>query len=232
MTEVFTCESPFVTLDNRRSRPVLPTTAESLNHRHRQLLPPHLLRGRTVLDLGCCIGATGHWALSLGASSYTGVEHQAEYSRQAQDLLGGSPAVRVLCRDATDFAAERPGRYDIVAMLGVAHGLYDPLALIRDGCAMAEQFVCFEDFGRDEQAPVLLANPSVPMPLAGERAGTRGFGWWFSPAAMELVFRFLGFAPDMRPVFLTDTRWLCRYRRVSEVARSAAYSDVKVPWAP
>ena len=228
---VFADDSLFVTRDNRRGRPLLPVTAESLNRRHGLLFPPKVVAGRSVLDLGCCIGATGHWCMTLGAARYTGVEHQAGYARQAARLLRGWSAARVVRRDAVSFAAADRGRYDVVAMLGVAHGLYDPLALIRDAAACARRYFCFEDFGPLSGDPVLVPWPGSRMNVAGEAAeDARGFGWRISAAAMEAIMAFLGFAADIKPVARTAERWLCRYVRVGAPAEAAAYSETRVPW--
>jgi hypothetical protein len=70
------------------------------------------------------------------------------------------------------------------------------------------------------------------MPIAGEFAGTRGFGWMINPAAMRLIMECLGFEPDMEPSFITESRWLCRYRRAGEPQPSAAYAKDKRAWKP
>ena len=88
---VFTEDSPFVLADNRRRRPVLPTTAAALNRRHGLLFPERVVAGARVLDLGCCIGATGAWVQAQGAAQYVGVEHQERYVEKARQLLAFWP---------------------------------------------------------------------------------------------------------------------------------------------
>lgn len=60
-----------------------PVTYDWMIQRHTALLPQELIHGKSVLDLGCCVGATGAWALELGAASYTGVEIQKKFVDQA-----------------------------------------------------------------------------------------------------------------------------------------------------
>ena len=62
--------------DNRKHRQRNPITKRTLEAKFGVLLPAWLVKGRTVLDLGSCIGAAGQWSLFHGAASYTGVEVQ------------------------------------------------------------------------------------------------------------------------------------------------------------
>ena len=77
----------FVDEDNRQFRTHNPVTKEQMRNKHEVLFPEHLIKGKTVLDLGSCLGATGHWCLSHGAAHYTGVEVQKEYAALAAKLL-------------------------------------------------------------------------------------------------------------------------------------------------
>jgi hypothetical protein len=228
---VFSADSPFVLRDSRRHRPVLPTTAESLNFRHEILLPGRVVTGASLLDLGCCIGATGHWVLGRGASSYLGVEMQAGFAEVAAELLAGSPNARIACMDSEHFLEESQERFDIVCALGLVHGLFDPILTLRRAAHRARTYFCFEDFGNHLSMPALVVEPSTPMPVAGEQAGTIGFGWSFSPEALSLVMKFLGFERDCAETFVSGNRWMCRYRRVRNTEeQSASYAKVKRSW--
>lgn len=231
MLSVFDDESPFVLRDSRRHRPVLPTTAQSLNFKHGLLLPGAVVSGASLLDLGCCIGATGHWALSHGATSYVGVELQAGFADVAAELLAGDPRASILRVDSEQFLDESPEQFDIVCALGLVHGLFDPIFTLRRAARRARHYLCFEDFGQNQPAPALIVEPLTPMPLAGEQAGTVGFGWSFSPQAMVPIMEFLGFEPDGAETFVSSNRWLCRYRRVRATeGHSASYAKVRRSW--
>lgn len=89
MTEHFFDDYPeFIELDSRVNRKHHgPVTAESMSKRHEAMMPETLVTGKTVLDLGCWMGASGHWALAHGASHYTGVEIQPSLVETGQRLL-------------------------------------------------------------------------------------------------------------------------------------------------
>ncbi len=227
---VFTEDSPFVLADNRRRRPVLPTTAAALNRRHGLLFPERVVAGARVLDLGCCIGATGAWVQAQGAARYVGVEHQERYVEKARQLLAFWPQAELVRSDVVEYLPSAAGQFEVVALLGVLHGLYDPLALLNAAARASTRYVCVEDFGPPLDAPVLVADDAMRMPIAGELAGTIGFGWQLSPGAVGALMRFLGFARDMEPVFIASDRWLCRYLRVAEPGESAAYSSRRSDW--
>ena len=57
----------FASEDERQRRSLNPVTAATLVGKCACLLPPDLVRDRTVLDLGACLGAMCHWALMCGA---------------------------------------------------------------------------------------------------------------------------------------------------------------------
>ena len=62
-------------------------TADRMFYRNSLSLPREKLQGKSVLDLGCCVGASGAWALENGASSYTGVELQSDFVAHANANL-------------------------------------------------------------------------------------------------------------------------------------------------
>lgn len=227
---LFTEDSPFVLRDSRRTRPLLPTTAQGLNHKHDLLLPRHVVDGKTVLDLGCCLGATGYWVVKHGASRYLGLELQDGFAQIGRELLMDIPQAAVETRDTLAYLEQPDEQFDVVCVLGLVHGLYDPLAVIRQAAACTRTYLCFEDFGPDHPEAVMLPDHGMRMPQAGVEGGTRGFGWMISPKAMHSIMDFLGFAPDMDALFLTEGRWLCRYVRQRDEAKSASYSDEKISW--
>jgi SAM-dependent methyltransferase len=51
------------------------------------LVPREVVSGRTVLDLGACIGAMCHWSLSAGAVRAVAVECQADFCVRSAELL-------------------------------------------------------------------------------------------------------------------------------------------------
>jgi hypothetical protein len=228
--DLFTDTSPFVELDNRRFRPILATSAQALNQKHSLLFPDAVVRGASVLDLGSCIGATGHWVTQLGARRYLGIEHQEGYVKLSRDLLAASSAVQIEQRTAEDYLARSEESFDVVCLLGIVHGVFDPLSMIRLAAQRATRYLCFDDMGWDAELPVLTVDPSTKMPLAGEKAATVGFGWFLSPQAVHLIMNFLGFEPDMPATFVGPRRWLCRYVRVRGESQEASFSQRVESW--
>jgi tetratricopeptide (TPR) repeat protein len=60
------------------------------------------------------------------------------------------------------------------------------------------------------------------MPIASRKGSSTGFGWKMAPMALHKLMRYLGFVPDMEPVFV-DTyvpnnffRYAMRYKRVAK----------------
>ena len=76
---IFEQASEFVEWDNRKDRKVNQITAESLFNRLTVQFPEWLVKDESILDLGSCLGAAGHMALTRGAKHYTGVEIQEKY---------------------------------------------------------------------------------------------------------------------------------------------------------
>ena len=56
-----------------------------LKKRYSSLLPPDMIKDKTILDLGAAIGSLGAWCLHWGAKHYTGVDHN--YSNIANKNL-------------------------------------------------------------------------------------------------------------------------------------------------
>lgn len=92
--------------------------------RHLAMMPPTELAGKRVLDLGCCIGGTGAWALHHGASRYVGVELQRSFCDIAKDNLSKYFAQglwEIRCESFTDFFANNKEQFDIVVAFGILY---------------------------------------------------------------------------------------------------------------
>ncbi len=112
----------FIEEDNRRLRVRNPVSKQQMCNKHTALLPEEFVRGKSVLDLGCCMGTTGHWCLSHGATHYTGIEFQAEYAQKAERLLNHyHPGQSTIHQTAIEKWLAQPDlpTFDVVCLLGV-----------------------------------------------------------------------------------------------------------------
>src|SRR5262249_34683995 len=128
-----------------------PISAAQMNAKHEVLFPEALVRGKTVLDLGCCIGTTGHWCLTLGATSYTGVELQPEYVSIARTLLGkhhpGKFAIHESAIEA--WLASADSTYDVVSILGVIYVFSDYYSVLKRIAELARETIVIEGLYHD-----------------------------------------------------------------------------------
>jgi len=215
--KLFDEASPWITEDNRRLRPVSRTTPDSMNHKHAAMLPPDTLGGRTVLDLGCCLGGTGYWALRHGAARYTGVEVQEEYARLARTLLaahGLASASTIHQADLTRWLEQRnptgslqpvAESHDVVVLAGVLYGFTDPLYVLRMACGLARECVVIDmRYPANQQRPdaaYIEVIPEQQMALAThDDAIATGAGSRISPAGLDAIMANYGFTAGRMPV--------------------------------
>lgn len=124
----------FVEKDNRKNRGFHPITAESLTVKHETIAPEWLVKDATILDLGSCLGATGHWCLSKGAKYYVGVEIQSDYVDLSNALLGdiwASDKFTIIKQDIDTFLSTTDIKFDVVYACGVLYAFLDYFGLLK-----------------------------------------------------------------------------------------------------
>ena len=149
----------FATEDERQRRTFNPVTAATLLGKCACLLPPALVRGKSVLDLGACLGAMCHWALLCGARKAVAVEAQPDFCVRARTMLQRAedtwPApgagtheherFAVIEMGAKEFLAGCPaGSFDVVIAAGVLHCFVDPVSILLDMCRVANTALVIE----------------------------------------------------------------------------------------
>lgn len=172
--DAFEVRAPqFAHTDERQRREFNPVSALTLVGKCAALLPPSLVEGRTVLDLGACLGAMCHWALCAGASRAVAVEVQPDFCARAVELLseaestweGRAPEKQPAHKDRSEgervvaerarFAVVEAGvrsflaqcdddAYDVVVGAGVLHCFVDPSAIFCAMCRVARVAVVVE----------------------------------------------------------------------------------------
>ena len=156
--DAFECRAPcFTTTDERQRRVFNPVTATTLVGKCAALLPPPLVRGRSVLDLGACLGAMCHWALCAGASSAVAVEVQPDFCERAAEMLAsaahtwpqqaaaGEKRFAVVQSGVREYLSRcADGSFDVVVGAGLLHCFVDPVDIYLQMCRVARVAVVVE----------------------------------------------------------------------------------------
>lgn len=133
--------------DNRNKRFTLRTTKELIEKKNKVVLPPEMIAGKTVLDLGSCIGAMWQWALFYGAKSYTWVEVQEQYVSISKKLLAHhKEKARIVQSTLEDFLSKNTERYDIVLCLWVIYVSIDYFSILKQIQNICNDFTVIESF--------------------------------------------------------------------------------------
>lgn len=193
----------FVDLDSRKDRGFSQVTLESLDKRHAAMTPGWLVDGNTVLDLGSCLGATGHWCLSNGASHYTGVEVQPELVNTSRTLLSkywDQTKFTVLEQDVREFLDSKIAsgqKYDVVILIGVIYAFLDTYGILDKLSKISDYTIVI-----DSIYPWPMMSPDVAMidvirkqhiNSSDSNTAFAGAGARPSPAALKIMFESLGF---------------------------------------
>jgi hypothetical protein len=198
MSDCFAAAPEFIDEDNRRFRHWNPVTKLQMTAKHGTLLPEALVRGKTVLDLGCCLGATGHWCLFHGASHYTGVEFQPEYAEGARRLLNRyHPDKTVIHQTSIEKFLSHPGTapFDIVCLLGVIYVFTDYYSILKSSAALAKSTIVIEG-GHANPDPEFCGvkfRDKQPVNLATIKGSFSGRGTKISPKGLEWLMEEFGF---------------------------------------
>lgn len=139
LQQAFDDHPAFYQDDNRRHRGFNPTSKTFLETKFGVLLPPPLIKGKKVLDLGSCYGAAGQWALFHGASSYTGVEVQENYANQSRRLLAHwQERAEVIHQDIRSYLQSMADqRFDLVLVAGILYHFIDTKQMVDAICRVS-----------------------------------------------------------------------------------------------
>lgn len=100
--------------------------AKDQEERYTAWLPPEYIKGKRILDLGCCGAAVGGYALAHGAAHYTGIEIDADLHRLATENMTKyheGKDWQILKTSAEDFLNDPRDHYDVVIAAGIIHGV-------------------------------------------------------------------------------------------------------------
>ena len=142
----FETKSDFITTDPRKDRTIrYNINPDFMFKRHTALLPPEMLDGKSILDIGCCVGATGGWALEHGARYYVGVDINPDLCSLARENLHkyyGGNHWDVINSSFEDYFAEHPtDEFDIVFISGTLYAGFDWINLLKNLATAGKQVV-------------------------------------------------------------------------------------------
>lgn len=147
---VFLEQIDFIDRDPRIERIKAPVhqsyavTVEIQTDRNQHLLPPDRIAGKRILDIGCCVGASGGWALSHRAAHYTGVElspELAQLSRENLEKYHAGKDWKIIELSAEDFMSQCEDKFDIVLAAGIIYTITDTISFLRGLAKLADEVV-------------------------------------------------------------------------------------------
>lgn len=138
MINPYQLQPEFIDLDPRRHRMWqkglgYTVDQEFMHIRHECFLEGLSLEGKTVLDLGSCIGYSGSWSLLNGAKFYQGVEFSkdlADISINLLDKYFDKSTWNIKVESIEDFLKNNINNYDVVIASGVIYSFYNPIPFL------------------------------------------------------------------------------------------------------
>jgi hypothetical protein len=130
----------FLETDWRRNRPQkfgFKMTNEKTLAKHQRLLPPEMVKGKSILDIGSFMSQTGDWCLNHGATKYTGVEIIKEFADRGIELMEkyhSGENWNIIHSSLEDYFATHNEKYDIIFSWGVSFSQIDHAWFIKNLC--------------------------------------------------------------------------------------------------
>ena len=160
MINIFKTQPEWMQQDTRIGRPIVVPSpgkpggdslsyninADFMYDRHRVMLPPELIKDKTILDVGCCMGATGAWALANGARHYTGID-----ARQKDLELGARIFKKYFEKNQYTLIEtwaekyEPKEKYDIVIASGVMYSVFDSFDFVKKIADLAQDIIIVDN---------------------------------------------------------------------------------------
>ena len=222
MMRTFWERPEFTDRDVRKHRPpqvAYSVSPEFMTLRHEAMLPADLVQGRSVLDLGCAVAATGAWVLDAGASAYTGVELQAGFCNIAQENLSqyyDRTRWNIVESEIESFVQNFAEHYDIIVISGVLYGIADYFGMLKDMAKITDLMV-IENLQpwrltwadgtpvpldlqvRMNELPIVQYVPDIAHSDAVGNRSIKYQGTFMSIPALEAVVNHLGWSLDRTP---------------------------------
>lgn len=204
--------------DARKKRLYNPITKKTLITKFERLLPEEFIKGKKVLDLGCCLGAAGQWTLHYGASHYTGVEVQTDFVKKATNLLSHwGESATIIEQDIRSYLEQcHDQEFDIVIAAGVLQVFDDPQNIITHCSRVAKEMISVEAIlpplvrsGKVAPNVKIMQLCKTSSNFAGGDHKINGYGTLLSKPALDFLFFKHGFnksAWSLMPSYSEDTK--------------------------
>lgn len=143
----------FVQQDPRIERAHVTVSEESLYKRCKALLPEWIVKDKTVLDLGSCLGSFGHWCLHNGAKHYTGVEIHKEFTDKSVEIMGKyneQNRFTIINSSVESFLLNNEEKYDIVVASGILHGFINVVEILKQVSGITREYFIVETLETEE----------------------------------------------------------------------------------
>jgi 2-polyprenyl-3-methyl-5-hydroxy-6-metoxy-1,4-benzoquinol methylase len=187
----------FVSEDTRNNRIWSPVTIDSLSNRQEATLPPELIKDSTVLDLGCCLGASGQWCLANGATHYTGVEVQPLLASKANQLLSkywSQDQFIIQQQDILDFLSSNDKKYDVIVLVGVIYAFLDQFGLLKKITDICNKTIVVDSvFYGNYNFPTINLVVNQNINSGYKDTLYQGVGARISPKALKIIMGVFGF---------------------------------------
>jgi SAM-dependent methyltransferase len=210
--------------------PDKPGTQERHGQRRRHFFEPLLaaydgsLRGKRVLDLGCCQGYWSFEATQAGAASCLGIDSSAAFVAEARALRALNGADTCEFRQAhleDDPWWDGLDAFDVTLFLGLFYHLAEPTYVLRRAMALTRETIVVDTVVMPGEEPVLTLVPRNPDEPSTSHSGlSTGLRAKPTPAAVIVLLRDGGFtAVDVLTPREPMPRDYLSGRRISVIAR-------------
>lgn len=147
MSDVFKKYPEFITSDprvKRKSVDAYPVDSDFAEIRHRGFFNSTSCKNKSVLDLGCCVGATGAWVLESGAEFYHGVEIDRELCLRAEENLSkyfDRSKFKIEQVSIEKFLESNTKKFDLTIASGIMYGFFSPVEIIDALISVSDELI-------------------------------------------------------------------------------------------
>lgn len=138
--KIFEKYPQFISTDPRTSRKGAYEVSENfMTLRHTSFFKSDSLANKTVLDLGCCVGASGAWVLANNANFYCGIEYNKDLANSAIDNLSAFDKNKwqIINTSIETFLETNIEKYDIVIASGIIYAFFEPIPILKSIASFA-----------------------------------------------------------------------------------------------